>query len=88
MYILYYKNIPHMEKRCCEIHDVARKNMMSVLNGHTSGYFHLHSAVLRGSILGPTHSLIFINELPGIITSQIGIYADITVSSSLNRKSV
>lgn len=55
---------------------------MVVLYEHASRSFHINA---QGSILGPTLLLIFINNIPNIITSQLGIYVkDRTIYSTVN----
>ena len=49
-----------------------------VLNGQTSDWRKINSGVPQGSVLEPLLFLIFINDLPDVITSICKIYADDT----------
>ena len=49
-----------------------------VLNGQTSDWRKINYGVPKGSVLGPTLRLIFINDLPDGITSICKIFADDT----------
>lgn len=60
--------------------------MKVVLNRLAS--FHTNAGVPQGSILGPTQFLIFINDFPDVISSQLDIYADgTTIYACLSIKS-
>ena len=47
-----------------------------VLDGKSSQEYPVNAGVLQGSILGPTHFLLYINDLPDDVICNIAIYAD------------
>ena len=49
-----------------------------MLNGQTSNWNEVLAGVPQGSILGPLSSVIFINDIPEGIQSNIKIFADVT----------
>ena len=49
-----------------------------VLNGKSSQEYPVNAGVPQGSILGPTFSLLCINDLPNDVIYNIAIYADYT----------
>ena len=53
-----------------------------VLDGKSSQEYLVNAGVPRGSILGPTLFLPYINDLPDDVTCDIGIYADDTMLHS------
>lgn len=60
----------------------------AVLNGHSSRPFYINVGVPQSYILDPKLLVIFTNDLPGVISSWLGIYADeTTIYSCVNGKS-
>ena len=49
-----------------------------VLDGKSSQEYLVNAGVPRGSILGPTFFLLYINDLPDDVNCNIAIYADDT----------
>lgn len=61
--------------------------MKFVLYRYVSRSFQIKAGGLQDSILGPTFFLIFLNDHPAVISSQLGIYADdTTIYSCLHIK--
>ena len=52
-----------------------------ILDGKSSQY-PANTVVPQGSILGPTHFLLYINDLPDDVICDIAIYADDTTFCS------
>ena len=61
---------------------LCERSMKVVLDGQSSTAYSLNAGVPKGSVLGPTLFLIFINDLPDDALSSIGIYADDTSAYS------
>lgn len=57
------------------LHD--RKQRVS-LNGHTSQWSDVTSGIPQGSVLGPILFVIFINDLPDVVSNVVKIFADDT----------
>ena len=49
-----------------------------VLHGHKSDSFVVRSGVPQGSVLGPLLFLLYVNDLPGHVSSEISMFADDT----------
>ena len=64
------------------------RSIRDILDGQKSSTHSVNSGVPQGSILGPILFLIFINDLPDDLLSDVAIYADDTsLYSCLDRKS-
>ena len=57
---------------------VSNRHLRVVLDGKSSQEYPVHAGVPRGSILGPTFFLLYINDLPDDVICDIAIYADDT----------
>ena len=61
---------------------LSNRQLQVVLDGRSSQEYPVNIGVLQGSILGPTLSLLHINDLPGDAICNIAIYADDTTLHS------
>ena len=50
-----------------------------VIDGHESNWLEVTSGVPQGSILGPLMFLVYINDLPSSVTSNVDLFADDSV---------
>ena len=57
---------------------LSNRGLWVVLDGKSSQEYPVNAGVLQGSILGPTLVLLYINDLPDDVISNIAIYADDT----------
>ena len=57
---------------------VSNRRLQVVLDGKSSQEYPVNAEVPQGSILGSTLFLLYINELPDYVISDIAIYADDT----------
>ena len=57
---------------------LSNRQLRVVLDGKSSQEYTLNAGVPQGSILGPTLSLLYINDLPDDAICNIAIYADDT----------
>ena len=57
---------------------LCNKRLRVVLDGKSSQEYPANAGVPQGSILGPTLSILHINDLPEDVICYIGIYADDT----------
>ena len=58
-----------------------------VLNGKSSQEYPLNAGFPQGSILGPTHFLLSVNDLPNDVICNIAIYSDTTLCSKFDQAS-
>ena len=58
---------------------LSNRQLRVVLDGKSSQEYPVNAGVSQGSILGPTLFLLYINDLPDDVISDIGIYADDTI---------
>ena len=58
--------------------NLSNRQLKVVLDGQHSSSYSINAGVPQGSVLGPILFLIFINDLPDDLLSQIAIYADDT----------
>ena len=61
---------------------LSNRQLQVVLDGRSSQEYPVNIGVLQVSILGPTLSLLHINDLPGDAICNIAIYADDTTLHS------
>ena len=57
---------------------LSNRQLKVVLDGQQSSCYSINAGVPQGSVLGPILFLVFINDLPDDLLSQIAIYADDT----------
>ena len=57
---------------------LGNRSQQGVIDGEESDYLPVNSGVPQGSVLGPILFLAYINDLPGGISSQVGLFADDT----------
>ena len=55
-----------------------QRQQRTIINGKCSGWEHVSTGVPQGSILGPLLFLVYINDLPDGLESNVRIYADDT----------
>ena len=57
---------------------LSNRQLRVILEGKSSQEYPVNAGVPQGSILGPTHFLLYINDLPENVICDIAIYADDT----------
>ena len=57
---------------------LSNRRLRAVLDGKSSQDYPVNARVPQGSILGPTISLLYINDLPDDVIYDISVYADDT----------
>ena len=57
---------------------MSNRKQRVLLNGQTSEWRNITASVPQGSILGPLLFLIYINDLPGDLSSKAKLFADDT----------
>ena len=62
---------------------LSNRQLRVILDGKSSQEYPVNAGVPQGSILGPTHFLLYINDLPENVICDIAIYADDTTLCSM-----
>ena len=62
---------------------LSNRQLRVILDGKSSQEYPANAGVPQGSILGPTHFLLYINDLPENVICHIAIYADDTTLCSM-----
>ena len=70
---------------------LAKRSQTAVLNGNSSDKLQVTSGVPQGSLLGPILFLLYINDLPDSLQSQVRLFVDdaamyLTVKSQADSK--
>ena len=55
---------------------LAYRRQIVVINGERSAWKKVFSGVPQGSVIGPTMFVLFINDMPEVVTSCIEMFAD------------
>ena len=58
------------------LHFLLDRRQRVVINGERSAWKRVISGVPQGSVIGPTMSVLFINDMPEVVTSCIEMFAD------------
>ena len=57
---------------------ISDRHQRVVLNDQSSNWSHIKAAVPQGSVLGPLLFLVYINDLPEVLTTNFKFFADDT----------
>ena len=67
-------------------HCLTDRSQRVLLNGHCSNWQPILAGVPQGSILGPLFFLIYINDLPEELKSNVELFADTSLFSVVKNK--
>jgi ribonucleases P/MRP protein subunit RPP40 len=57
---------------------LVNRKMRTIINGSGSSWVEVLNGVPRGSVLGPLHFLLFVNDIPEWVCNSIRMFADDT----------